>query len=152
MKTNQTNQAVIGTAAVYIGLRFVQHYGKRVRVLEVHRFDAPESEIGPFTLPALVITDEVTLQRSGGLTPTDQLAIGLLDANGRWVRGDVKYRVPVRDVDFNQLPANWEEMYRYIAREHLTAGMLDTTGLSEALAAAYLAGARSRVFTDPSDD
>ncbi len=141
----ETNQAVIGATAVYIGLRFAQHYGKRIRVLEVHRFDAPESEIGAFTLAALVINDELTLKRLGGLTPTDRLVVGLLNAAGQWVDG-ATYLVPNRDVDFTQLPANWEEMYRYIAHEHLSAGMLDTTGLSEALAAAYLAGARARAL------
>jgi hypothetical protein len=139
----EANQAVIDATAVYIGLKFAQHYGKRVRVLEVHRFDAPGSEIGPFTLPALVIKDERTLRRYGGLTPSDQLAIALLNADGQWVDG-VKYLVPNREVDFTQLPANWDEMYRHIAHEHLSAGMVDTTGLGEALAAAYLAGARAR--------
>lgn len=139
----ESSRAVIDSKAVYIGLNFAQHYGKRVRVLEVHRFDTPESEIGPSTRPVLVIKDEGTLKELGGLTPADYLVVGLLNVDGRWVDG-VKYRVPNRDVEFTQLPANWEEMYRHIARKHLSAGMRDTTGLAEALAAAYLAGARAR--------
>jgi len=139
----EANQAAIGATATYVGVRFAQHYGKRIRVLEVHRYDEPESQIGPLTLPALVIKDERTLQRFGGLTVTDRLIIGLLNADREWV-DRVKYLVPNRDVDFTQLPANWEEMYRYYAHQHLSAGMVDTTGLSDALAAAYLAGARAR--------
>ncbi|MEO7736442.1 MAG: hypothetical protein ABIY55_36120 [Kofleriaceae bacterium] len=139
----KTNHAVIDATGVYIGVNFAQHYGKRIRVLEVERFDEAESEIGPFTLPALVIRDECTLTRFGGLAATDRLAVGLLNADGQWTHG-VRYRVPARDVDLTQLPANWEEMYRHIAHQHLSTGMLDTTGLAEALGAAYLAGARAR--------
>jgi len=139
----ETNQAVIDASAVYLGHSFAHHYGRRVRVLEVHRFDVPESDIGPFTLPALVIKDELTLKRSGGLKPADRLAIGLLNADGLWTNC-MKHLVPQQEVDFTQLPANWAETYRYITHEHLRAGTLDTTGLREALAAAYLAGARAR--------
>lgn len=139
---------VIGSAATYVGFGRIRRYGARVRVLEVHRFDIPEEEIEPVSLPALIITEQSTLNRFGCLTPTDRLVVVVLDENGEWVDRE-KNLVPQRDVDFTQLPSDWEEMYRYIAAEHLGAGSreltrLDMKLLANALGATYLAGARAR--------
>jgi len=103
----KTNQVVIGSTVVYVGTRLARYSGPRSRVLEVHRFNEPENEIGPCTLPALVMTDEATLKRHGGLKPGDRLAVALLDGDGL-----TAHLYPAREMAFiaadgAMLPNNW---------------------------------------------
>jgi hypothetical protein len=97
-----TNQIVIGAAAIYIGTKFGQHTGRKLSIREVHRFDRPEAEIGPYTAPDVVIKSECTLRRLGGLKLTDRLVIAPLDAQG-WAMSDLAYRVSQGEIEF----ASW---------------------------------------------